>query len=199
MGIEAYANYTTSGIESVTASTPYIDEYLGRVITYSMPMNIISSYKCGADANLTYRPMAWASASLNASLFRQAYMIEGEAPQEQTSWTIYARLWTKVAKLVNLDANISYGNPTLGLYTKEQRAVSIGLGVSATLLDGHLSLRASISDLLDNNLNATTVTAPTYAANSSSHTNSRYITFGLTWRIGKLDLEWRARGGAAGQ
>ena len=199
MGVEAYANYTSGGIESVTASTPYADEYIGRVITYAMPMNIVSSYKAGAEANITYRPAAWASVSLNASLYRSGYAVEGEAAQEQTSWNIYARLWTKVAKLVNIDANISYGTPTLGLYTQEQKAVSIGLGASATLLDGRLSLRASISDLLNNNLYSATVTAPTYAANSSSHLNSRYLTFGLTWRIGKLDLEWQAHGGAAGQ
>ena len=199
MGVEAYANYTSGGIESVTASTPYADEYLGRVISYTMPMNVSSSYKAGADANITYRPAAWASVSLNASLYRQGYAVEGEPLQEQTSWNIYARLWAKVAKLVNLDANISYGTPILVLYTQEQRAVSIGLGASATLLDGRLSLRASISDLLDNNRFSTTVAAPTYAANSSSHTSSRYLTFGLTWRIGKLDLEWQARGGAAGQ
>ncbi len=199
MGVEAYANYTSGGIESVTASTPYADEYLGRVITYSMPMNIVSSYKAGADANITYRPAAWASVSLNASLYRSGYAVEGENTQHLTSWNIYARLWTKVAKLVNIDANISYGTPTLGLYTQEQRAISIGLGASATLLEGRLSLRASISDLLNNNLTSTTVAAPTYAASSSSHTSSRYLTFGLTWRIGKLDLEYQARGGAAGQ
>ena len=199
MGIEAYANYTSGGIESITVSTPYADEYLGRVITYTMPMNIVSSYKAGAEANITYRPAAWASVSLNASLYRSGYAVEDEPMQEQTSWNLYARLWTKVAKLVNIDANISYGTPTLGLYTQEQKAVSIGLGASATLLEGRLSLRASISDLLNNNLTSTTIAAPTYAANSSSHTSSRYLTFGLTWRIGKLDLEWQARGGAAGQ
>ena len=206
MGVEAYANYTSGGIESVTASTPYADEYLGRVITYTMPMNIVSSYKAGADANITYRPAAWASVSLNASLYRSGYAVEDERrtsagiyTQEQTSWNIYARLWTKVAKLVNIDANISYGRPTLGLYTQEQRAVSIGLGASATLLEGRLSLRASISDLLNNNMTSSTVAAPTFAANSSSHTSSRYLTFGLTWRIGKLNLEYQARGGAAGQ
>lgn len=199
MGVEAYANYTSGGIASVTASTTGIDTNLGRVITYSMPFNISSSYKCGADANITYRPAAWASVSLNASLYRQGYAVEGEPMQEQTSWNLYARLWTKVAKLVNLDANISYGNPTLGLYTQTERAVSVGLGASATLLKGRLSLRASVSDLLDNNRYSESVTAPTYASNSSSHSSLRYVTFGLTWRIGKLDLEWQARGGAAGQ
>lgn len=199
MGIEAYADYTSGGIESVTASTPYADEYLGRVITYSMPMNIASSYKAGADANITYRPTAWASVSLNASLYRQGYAVEGEPMQEQTSWNLYARLWTKVAKLVNLDAYINYGNPKLGLYSQEESAVSIGLSASATLLDGRLSLRASVSDLLNNNLYSVSVFAPSYASNSASHSSSRYITFGLTWRIGKLDLEWQVRGGAAGQ
>lgn len=199
MGIEAYANYTSGGIESITASTPYADPYLGRVITYTMPMNIVSSYKAGADANITYRPAAWASVSLNASLFRQAYAVEGEPLQEMTSWKLYARLWTKVAKLVNLDANISYGNPTLALYRQEVRAVSIGLGASATLLNGRLSLRASVSDLLDNNLYSESINAPTFSSNSSDRYSSRYITFGVTWRIGKLDLEWQTSSGAAGQ
>ena len=199
MGVEAYANYTSGGIESVTASTPGVDPWLGRVISYTMPMNIASSYKAGADANITYRPAAWASVSLNASLYRQGYAVEGEPMQEQTSWNVYARLWTKVAKLVNLDANISYGNPTLSLYRQQERAVSIGLGASATLCKGRLSLRANVSDLLDNNRYDESVSAPTYSSSSSSHSRSRYITFGLTWRIGKLDLEWQARGGAAGQ
>ena len=199
MGIETYANYTSGGIESVTASTPFADTYLGRVISYTMPFNIAFSYKAGVDANITYRAAAWASVSLNASLWRQGYAVEDEPWQEQTSWSLYARLWTKVAKLVNLDANISYGNSTLGLYRQEVRAVSIGLGASATLLDGRLSLRASVSDLLDNNRYSESVSAPTYDSNSSSHYSSRYVTFGLTWRIGKLDLEWQARGGAAGQ
>lgn len=199
MGIEAYTNYTLGGIESVTFSTPYTDEYLGRIISFSMPLNIASSYKAGVDANITYRPAAWVNVSLNASIYRQGYAVNGEPMQEMTSWSLYARLWTKIAKLVNLDANISYGNPTLGLYRQEERAVSVGIGASATLFDGHLSLRASISDLFDNNLYSSTVTAPTYLANSSSHTRSRYLTFGLTWRIGKLDLEYQAQGGAAGQ
>ena len=199
MGVETYANYTSGGIESVTASTPYADEYLGRVITYSMPMNISSSFKAGADANITYRPAAWTSVSLNASLYRQGYAVEGEPTRELISWNLYVRLWAKVAKLVNLDANITYGSPILGLYSHEERAVSIGLSASSTLLDGRLSLRASVSDLFNSNLTSTSVEAPSYASISSSHTSLRYITFGLTWRIGKLDLEWQAQGGAAGQ
>ena len=199
MGVDAYANYTFRGIESITASTPLADEYLGRVIAYSMPFNIASSYKVGADANITYRPAAWASLSLNASLYRQAYQVEGEAPQELTSWQLYARLWSKVAKVVNLDANVSYGNPTLGLYSQSERAVSVGIGASATLCDGRLSLRVNISDLFDNNLNQMVVNAPSYASTESSHSRWRYVTFGITWRIGKLDLEWQARGGAAAQ
>ncbi|MBQ8703733.1 MAG: outer membrane beta-barrel protein [Bacteroidales bacterium] len=199
MGIESYANYTTGGIESITSSTPGVDPWLGRVISYSMPFNIVSSYKAGADANFTYRPTAWASVSLNASLYRQGYAVEGEAMQEMTSWQLYARLWAKVAQLVNLDANISYGNPTLGLYSQTEQAVTVGLGASATLCKGRLSLYLNISDLFDSNNYLMTVSTPSFASTESSHNKSRYITFGLTWRIGKLDLAWQARTGAAGQ
>lgn len=199
VSIDAYANNTSGGIESITASTSAADPFLGRVITYSMPFNIASSYKAGADANFTYRPAAWASLSLNASLFQQGYHVEGESWQERFSWRLYARLWTKVAKIVNLDANLSYGAPTLGLYSTEERALTVGLGASANLCDGRLSIRVNVSDLFDSNRYLTSTDAPTYTASSSSHYSSRYITFGLTWRFGKLDLEWQVHGGAAGQ
>ncbi len=199
VSIEAYANSTSGGIESITAATPEADPFLGRVITYSMPFNIASSYKVGADANFTYRPAAWARLSLNASLFQQGYHVEGELWQERFSWTLYARFWAKVARLVNLDANVNYGTPTLGLYTTRERNVTVDLGLSATLLDGRLSLRASVSDLFDNNRYLETVSAPTVATTESNHSVSRFVTFGLTWRIGKLDLEYQAHGGAAGQ
>ncbi|MCR5821767.1 MAG: outer membrane beta-barrel protein [Bacteroidales bacterium] len=199
VSIDAYANSTSGGIESITASTPAADPFLGRVITYTMPFNIAAAYKAGADVNFTYRPAAWASVSLNASLFQQGYHVEGEPWQERFSWTLYARLWAKVAKLVNLDANINYGAPTLGLYTTDERNITVGLGASATILDGRLSLRASVSDIFDNNRDIKTVNAPTVATTESHHSVTRFVTFGLTWRIGKLDLEWQAHGGAAGQ
>lgn len=199
VSIDAYANSTTGGIESITASTPAADPWLGRVITYSMPFNIAASYKAGADANFTYRPAAWASLSLNASLFRQGYRVDGEPWQQRFSWTLYARLWAKVAKVVNVDANLNYGAPTLGLYSTEERNLTVGLGLSATLLDGRLSLRASVSDIFDNNRYFQTVSAPTVATTEERHSAYRFVTFALTWRFGKLDLEWQARGGAAGQ
>lgn len=199
VSIDAYANSTTGGIESITASTSAADPFLGRVITYSMPFNIASSYKAGADANFTYRPAAWARLSLNASLFQQGYHVEGEPWQQRFSWTLYARLWAKVAKLVNLDANVNYGTPSLALYSTEERNLTVDLGISATLLDGRLSLRASVSDLFDSNLYLETVNAPTVATTEERHSAYRFVTFGVIWRIGKLDLEWQARGGAAGQ
>ncbi|MCR5039080.1 MAG: hypothetical protein K6A94_07070, partial [Bacteroidales bacterium] len=61
------------------------------------------------------------------------------------------------------------------------------------------SLRVSVSDLFDNNRYLETVNAPTVATTEARHSVSRFVTFALTWRIGKLDLEWQARGGAAGQ
>lgn len=199
VSIEAYANSTSGGIESITASTPAADPFLGRVITYSMPFNIASSYKTGADANITYRPAAWASLSLNASLFQQGYRVEGEPWQERFSWTLYARLWTKVAKLVNLEVSANYGTPTLGLYYEQQYALTVDLGASATFFDGRLAVRLSVSDLFDANRYQSWDSAPTYAAYTTRHYSSRYLTFGLSWRFGKLDLEWQAHGGAAGQ
>lgn len=54
-------------------------------------------------------------------------------------------------------------------------------------------------DLFDSNLYLETVNAPTVATTEERHSAYRFVTFGVIWRIGKLDLEWQARGGAAGQ
>lgn len=104
-----------------------------------------------------------------------------------------------MAKLVNLDANVNYGTPTLGLYYEQQYAFTVDLGASATFFDGRLGVRLSVSDLFDANRYQSWDSAPTYAAYTTRHYSSRYLTFGLSWRFGKLDLEWQAHGGAAGQ
>lgn len=198
-GLEAYANYTSDGIEGVTATTPGVDPWLGRIVYYSMPYNVSTSFKYGLDANLTLRPAAWASLSLNGSLYHQGFALEGEPLQQRLSWNAYVRLWVKVAKLVGIDANISYGTPTIGLYSENERNLTVGLSASATLCDGRLSLRLSVSDIFDNNLYQSRTAAPSYTSSESSYSAQRYITFGLSWRFGKLDLEWQAHGGAAGQ
>ena len=77
--------------------------------------------------------------------------------------------------------------------------LTLGLNASATLLNGRLSLRLSLSDLLNSNRYSSFTQAPSYASTSSRHRDTRYLTFGLTYRLGKLDLEWQARSGAAGQ
>lgn len=48
-------------------------------------------------------------------------------------------------------------------------------------------------------LQTISVSAPTVATTETSHSAYRFVTFGITYRFGKLDLEWQARGGAASQ
>lgn len=199
IGIDAYYNTTLGGIESVVASTSEVDPWLGRIVTYTMPMNIASSFRYGVDANVTLRPKAWCNLSLNASLYRSGYDVEDELPQRLTSWRISARLWTKIAKVVDIEASTNYGNPSLDLYSQQKNNLTVGLGLSSTLLDGRLSLRAYINDLFDSNRTTSTTAAPSYSAIRSSHYYSRYITFGITYRIGKLNLQYQAMEGAAMQ
>ena len=80
-----------------------------------------------------------------------------------------------------------------------QMVKNIGREVEAMTFDGRLAVRLSVSDLFDANRYESRSYAPSYTAYSSSHYTSRFLTFGLSWRFGKLDLEWQARGGAAAQ
>ena len=66
----------------------------------------------------------------------------------------------------------------------------------ANFLKDRLSARISISDLFNWNQTDNLNTNPYYITTKSSHRDSRYITFGLTYRIGKMSLKHRARSGA---
>ena len=207
MSVDAYGNYTTNGIESITLSTTETDPYLGRLISYTIPVNVASSYKYGLDANLTYRPAAWVSMRLEASLYREGYRLGGEEDplhtsfntRALTSWRVTGGLWAKVAKLVNLNLDLNYGSPTLSLFTQQRTALSLSFSSSATLLAGRLSLRLHVSDLLAGNLSQTSIQSPSYSSNRARHSSLRYLTFGLTYRIGKLELQSQVMGGAASE
>ncbi len=56
LGLEGYGRLSTVEIDNLADVTDAIDPYIGRIIQYSTPYNIGSSWRYGTSLNATYRP-----------------------------------------------------------------------------------------------------------------------------------------------
>ena len=74
---------------------------------------------------------------------------------------------------------------------------NVDFGLSTDLFDRHLSLYFQVNDLFQSYNSHTVSTNPYYAEDYRWSYNSRFVSLGLTWRIGKMDLESKGRQGAA--
>jgi hypothetical protein len=81
------------------------------------------------------------------------------------------------------------------MYISEPRK-GINLGASADFFDRKLSLYLNCNDIFNWNGWGSTTENPYMSTTSQNKWNSRYITFGLTLRFGKMELESRAKTGA---
>ena len=72
---------------------------------------------------------------------------------------------------------------------------SLDLGLSADFFDRRLSLYLNVDDIFDWNEWGSSSINPYYTSSSTSKYTSRYVTFGLTLRFGKMELADRSREG----
>ena len=196
IGVEGYYKANTNEVQRLydVAYHPFFS----RVVTFDQPVNIGSSYTAGGQLNLSFRPMGFMMLRVDCDAFYNSftYSLRGEEPETQGKMTykVRASFWTKVWKCVDLFAMANYSTPTLGLYSTNTSWKSVDLGLSADLLERKLSLFLAVGDLFDWNRWDQTSTNPYYTGYNSHHESSRTLRFGLTWRLGKMELEAHAKG-----
>ena len=175
--------------------------YYGRIVQYSQWQNIGDSRTLGAEANLTWRPKPFINVRLYANLYDYAYNMEfrpGEWDERHLP-TFSGRLnvWAKLWNVLQVYANARYSTATLSLMSESKPSFQLDLGASADLMDGRLSLFLNWQDILATAMNGEVGLNPYYYANSYYTWGSRAVSLGLTWRIGKMELQSRAREGVS--
>jgi len=98
---------------------------------------------------------------------------------------------------VDVFANGRFTGRQIEYLSRNEPSFNVDLGVSTDLLNRHLSLYLRVTDLFQSSQKHTVSTNPYYAEDYRWSYNSRYISLGLTWRIGKMELERQGRQGAA--
>ena len=194
IGLNAYFRANTNEIGTMTAADidPIIGPYM---VNYTFSDNIGSSHTEGIEANITYRPSGFFNVRFNASLFNYGYNYN-DFSDSKLSWSVRLNVWAKVWNRLELFANGSYSSPRLGLYSLTNANKRFDFGASSDFFDRKLSVYLNVSDIFGWAEWGSNTTAPQYQTTGSNRFNSRFVSLGLTWRIGKMELESKARQGA---
>ena len=201
VGIESYARLSSNDINYCKEAVNEIDPYLGRLISYSMPYNVGSSYKTGVEGNITYRPVAWLNFRLYANLYRSGYEVDhpkaGHYNNAMTSYSFRLNCWANIAGRVRLNLSGNYSSPTQALFVERQSGYTIDMGLSADFWEKRLSVVLNVTDLFNWNRSQSWNTNPYLLDYSTSHTDSRFISLSLTLRFGKMELQRMAKEGGS--
>lgn len=200
VSMDAYGEWNNNTIESVLDATSMPDPYLNRVVSYTTYYNIGSSHKYGLESNATYRLNAFLRFNLYANLYYAAYQIDypktGLYSDSALTYNLRLSCNAKLFKKVFVDFSGNYTSPTVSPFVEKHSVCTFNLSASADFLDKRLSARIRISDLFNANRTDNNNTNPYYLTSESTHSDSRYITLGITYRIGKMDLRYRTQSGA---
>ncbi len=204
IGIEAYGRWSTNDVSRLTDAE--YDKYLDRIVSYSVPYNMGSSWRYGTSLNMTYRPSGFFNVRLYANLYNYGYRMEYErngVPQiderEKWSWSVRVNAWAKLFDRLQVTASANYNSPTISLMSERKARYFLNMGFRSDFFNRRLSVFVNVQDIF--NWGATigsgsTNTNPYYLSDSTRKMlNSRYISAGFTLRFGKMELEKKAKEG----
>ena len=204
IGMELYGRLSTNEISSLTDSEE--DDYLGRVVSYSIPYNLGTSWRYGASLNATYRPTGFVNVRLYANVYDYGYRMEYDRynvhqidQRDKWSWSVRLNLWAKAFDWLQFTLSGNYNSPTLSLMSERKARYSLNFGLRSDLLKRKLSLFVNVQDVFNwgGRFGSGSVNTNPYLLNNSTNKmlNSRYVAAGITLRFGKMELEKKAQEG----
>lgn len=203
VGLEGYFRYSNDEIDNLTDQTdsdPYI---LNRIVNFSTPYNMGASWRYGASANITYRPTGFFNLRFYANAYESGYTIDyrgQERSDHMFSYSLRLNGWAKIFEKYQIHASINYSSPTQGLFSSQKARYNFNLGLRADFLKRKISAFINIQDLFNwggRFGSGSENTNPYYLSESTNkRLNSRFISAGITFRFGKMELESNAKAGA---
>ena len=206
VGIEGYGRWSTNEISSLLDAE--MDSYLDRIVSYSIPYNMGTSWRYGTSLNMTYRPSGFFNVRLYANLYDYGYRMEYDRDgvhqvdqRDKWSWSARINAWAKVYNQYQVTMSLNYSSPTISLMTETKARYWFNIGARSDFFNRKLSVFVNIQDLFNWGARygfGSENTNPYYlGSNTNKMLNSRYISAGITLRFGKLELENSAKEGGS--
>ena len=198
LGLTAYYRDSKNTVDNI--SDVILDDYFGRYVQYSYPVNVGKSSRTGLEANVTYRPTAMFNMRLYANVydyyFETKFNKNGEIIKDNSIvYSVRLNLWTKLWNKLEIHASGNYRSPQQSLFAERHANYSINCGLRADFFDRKMSVHINVNDIFNWNKWDNNVTNPYYQSYSSFKYNSRSISAGLVFRFGKMELERKAQTG----
>ena len=201
VGLEAYGRWSTNEISSLTDAE--YDNLLERVVSYSIPYNMGTSWRYGTSLNMTYRPSGFFNVRLYANLYNYGYRFDNYNGQDyqndKWSYSVRVNAWAKVFDQYQITMSLNYSSPTISLMSEQKARYWFNIGARSDFFNRKLSVFINIQDLFNWGARygfGSENTNPYYLSSSTNKMlNSRHISAGITLRFGKLELERNAKEG----
>lgn len=180
-----YYQKETNSFERVQEETGEVTED-GIVIIRSIPINLSTNERVGAELGLLYNPTKWLR--LNGSFNFFEFDSEGEYNgvdfgAKNTSW--FSRFSSKVTLPGKIDwqTNAFYRGPTNNAQTENEGIFSLNLAFSKDILKDKGTLALSVSDLLNSRKRISLTQTPFFTSESEFQWRERQITLSFVYRI----------------
>lgn len=205
VGLEGYARFSTNEISSLTSSTDEEDPILDRIVQFTVPYNMGSSYRVGGTAFVTFRPSGFLNVRLYTNVYDYGYSFVHEESglnlnNHKVSWSTRLNCWVKLFDKYQVFASANYSSPTISLASERKARYFLNCGVRADFFKRKLSAYINVQDIFNWGKtigSGSTNTNPYLLSETNNRTlNSRYISAGITLRFGKMELENRSKEGS---
>ena len=165
-----------------------------------------TSWRYGTSLNMTYRPSGFFNVRLYANLYNYGYRMEYDRNgvhkidgNDKWSWSVRVNAWAKIFNQYQLTMSANYNSPTIGLMSERKARYYLNMGVRSDFFNRRMSVFVNVQDIFNWGAkigSGSTNTNPYYLTdNTNKMMNSRYISAGVTFRFGKLELERNAKEG----
>ncbi len=196
VGLTAYYRDSKNTVDNI--SDVMYDDFFGRFISYSYPVNVGKSSRKGLEANVTYRPTGMFNMRLYANVYDYYYetMFNDELIKDNSLvYSMRLNVWAKLWNKLEIHASGNYRSPQQSLFAEKLANYSINCGLRADFFDRKMSVHINVNDIFNWNKWDNNTTNPYYISYSSFKFNSRSISAGLVFRFGKMELERKAQTG----
>ena len=199
IGVSAWYNSKRNQTGTLT-DVAYCDVF-GRIVSFSQPFNIGTARNGGIGLNATLRPVNFMNIRFYANLFDDYYRVQYRPNQWAESnmlcyslrLNFWAKLWehnnSKWFDGLQVFTNAVYRSRTQTLLAEVDPYFTVDCGISTDLFDRRLSLFLNVNDIFNTVRTGGESINPYHPSISESTLTSRYVSLGLTWRIGRTEME----------
>ncbi len=191
-----YYQKETGSFERVQESTGQTTPD-GIDIIRSIPINLSTEQRYGAEAGILYNPKKWLRINSSFNIFKfskEGFFNDVDYGAENTSW--FARFSSKVSLPAKIEwqTNAYYGGPRQNAQTETKGIFSLNMAFSKDIMNDNGTLSLNVSDLLNSRKRQSFTETDFFTSRSEFQYRQRQFTFSFIYRFNQAKERERGRG-----